>query len=290
MAFFGHKPTGGVMSVEGHFPNSTCENFQKYLVVGPMCRYAKDLPTLVHIMCGENASKLRLNEPVYTKDIKIFYLEDAGFSFIDIPVEDSIKMAMWKAVNHFKSNGLQTAPAPIINLQESLEIGMTKLLSVKDVPLILQHPYDPKTVDNVFIEIAKSLIGQSKYTFAALFFCFLLHTRGFIPQSKVQHYVDKGDELKKLMISFLSDNGVMFYPTYPVAALRHGDSITKVTGVMYTMIFNTLEFPSTHVPLGKDANGHPIGFQVVAAPFQDRLCLCIAAELEAAFGGWVPPF
>lgn len=83
---------------------------------------------------------------------------------------------------------------------------------------------------------------------------------------------------------------MLFYPTYPLAAVRHGESYTKMPGVAYTMIFNVLEFPSTHVPLGKDSNGHPIGIQVVAAPFQDRLCLCIAAELEAAFGGWVPPF
>lgn len=68
---FGHKPTGGLMSIEGHFPNSTDKLFSKYLVVGPMCRYAKDLPTLVHIMCGKNASKLRLDEQLYTKDIKV---------------------------------------------------------------------------------------------------------------------------------------------------------------------------------------------------------------------------
>lgn len=59
------------MSVNGHFPNSADECFTKYLVVGPMCRYAKDLPTLVHIMSGKNASKLRLDEQLYTKDIKV---------------------------------------------------------------------------------------------------------------------------------------------------------------------------------------------------------------------------
>lgn len=55
----------------GHFPSSTDENFTKYLVVGPMCRYAKDLPTLLHIMCGDKADKLRLKEPLFTKDIKV---------------------------------------------------------------------------------------------------------------------------------------------------------------------------------------------------------------------------
>lgn len=68
---FGHKPTGGLLSVTGHFPTSTDEMFSKYLVVGPMCRYAKDLPTLLHIMAGPNADKLRLNEPLYTRDIKV---------------------------------------------------------------------------------------------------------------------------------------------------------------------------------------------------------------------------
>lgn len=89
--------------------------------------------------------------------------------------------------------------------------------------------------------------------------------------------------------NMLGDNGVLFYPTYPVSALRHNDSFTKICGVVYSMTFNLLGFPATHVPIGRDKKGLPIGFQVVAAPYNDRLCLCVAAELEAAFGGWTPP-
>lgn len=55
---------------------------------------------------------------------------------------------------------------------------------------------------------------------------------------------------------------------------------------MYTMFFNLMGFPSCHVPLGKDKEGLPIGMQVIAAPYQDRLCFAIARECEAAFGGW----
>lgn len=68
---FGHKPTGGLMSLKGHFPNCDDEPFQKYLVLGPICRYSKDLPTIVQIMAGENAKKLRFDEPLFTKDIKV---------------------------------------------------------------------------------------------------------------------------------------------------------------------------------------------------------------------------
>lgn len=68
---FGHKPTGGLLSIINHFPFSADACFSNYLVVGPMCRYAKDLPTLLHIMAGKKADKLRLNEPLHTKDIKV---------------------------------------------------------------------------------------------------------------------------------------------------------------------------------------------------------------------------
>lgn len=53
-------------------------------------------------------------------------------------------------------------------------------------------------------------------------------------------------------------------------------------------LFNILGFPATSIPMGLDRYERPIGFQVVAAPYQDKLCLQIAAEMEAAFGGWQP--
>lgn len=55
------------------------------------------------------------------------------------------------------------------------------------------------------------------------------------------------------------------------------------------LLFNVLGFPATHVPMGLDRRGLPVGFQVVAAPYMDKLCLQVAAEMEAAFGGWVQP-
>lgn len=67
---FGHKPTDGLISIVGHFPASE-DNFQGFLALGPMCRYARDLPTLVHLMAGKNGAKLRLNEPLRTVDIKV---------------------------------------------------------------------------------------------------------------------------------------------------------------------------------------------------------------------------
>lgn len=68
---FGHKPTGGLISLDGHFPHNTDERFMQYLVIGPIARYARDLPLILSIMAGEKAKELRLDEQLYTKDIKV---------------------------------------------------------------------------------------------------------------------------------------------------------------------------------------------------------------------------
>lgn len=70
---FGHKPTGRVLNHEGHFPTCPDKRFQGYLCVGPMARYSKDLLPLLRIMSNNNP-KLRLDEPVQIKDIKVCYL------------------------------------------------------------------------------------------------------------------------------------------------------------------------------------------------------------------------
>jgi len=91
------------------------------------------------------------------------------------------------------------------------------------------------------------------------------------------------------MQQLLGENGVMFFPTMHAPAPRHGWTSLQLWGVDYTLIFNVLGFPVTHVPMGINEHGLPIGFSVIAAPFQDRLCLRMAVELERAFGGWLPP-
>lgn len=87
----------------------------------------------------------------------------------------------------------------------------------------------------------------------------------------------------------LGDRGVLFLPTFHTSALCFHTSLVNITGIDNLLLFNVLGFPATHVPMGLNVRGMPVGFQVIAAPYQDKLCLQIAAELEVAFHGWVPP-
>lgn len=69
---FGHKPTGGLVSARGHFPYSEQEaEFPYYLQMGPITRFARDMPLLLQIMAGENAAKLKFDEGVNLSKIKV---------------------------------------------------------------------------------------------------------------------------------------------------------------------------------------------------------------------------
>lgn len=98
-------------------------------------------------------------------------------------------------------------------------------------------------------EIGKSIIGRSEYTFYALFFFALHATGGLIPQNKRDSYIKRGVELRQTILDKLGKDGVLFYPTFPQSAMRHCESPMKLSGVMYTMFFNLMGFPSTHVPV-----------------------------------------
>lgn len=135
---FGHKPTSGVIALEGHFPSSSDKNFNKYLTIGPMCRYAKDLPTLTYLMVDEKYhSKLRLDQPLNTKDIKIYYLESAGYSFATWSVDDSIQKKILEAVSHFKANGLVVERPNFGDMTETLEISIATFFDMDDIPDLL---------------------------------------------------------------------------------------------------------------------------------------------------------
>lgn len=270
---FGHKPTAGIVNLDGHFPSSSDKNFNKYLTIGPMCRYAKDLPTLTHLMVDEQFhEKLRLDQPILTKDIKIYYITSAGFSFCLWNVEHSIQRKILEAVSHFKSNGLHCEQPDFGDMLETLEIAISTFFAMEDIPDLLSNSNTSVSYDDAFKifeqnlhenvsflssqepkdlwnELGKSIIGRSEYSFYGLFFFALHATGGLIPQSKKEHYMKKGVELRQKILDKLDVNGVLFYPTFPQPAMRHCESPLKMSGVMYTMFFNVMGFPSTHVPV-----------------------------------------
>ncbi|XP_054160583.1 fatty-acid amide hydrolase 2-like [Oppia nitens] len=104
-----------------------------------------------------------------------------------------------------------------------------------------------------------------------------------------QNYVHLGRELKLELKQLLAKDGILIYPTYPEPPPKHMSTIVKLPNISYTTAISTLGVPVTNCPLGLTKSGYPIGLQIVGSPFNDRLTIAVANELEKAFGGWVSP-
>ncbi|EDV49972.1 fatty-acid amide hydrolase 2-A [Drosophila erecta] len=291
---FGHKPSGSVFSAKGHFPNSTDPNIGHYFVEGPISRFAEDLSELLQIMAGkENASKLRLNEPIQLKQIKVQYaLGFEGFNgWMHVAVDKDIRNSICRATTHLKTLGLDVQKAKLPNLKNSMEMALSGITvqDLMDYLLPDENPEGSGKVRETLWEIVKSLRGHSKYTTNALIFELTRRTGAFMSESKLTQYMMEARELIGEFENLLGDNGVLLFPTLNLPAPRHKWSILSLWGVDYTLLFNVLGLPVTHVPMGLNERGLPVGLSVIGAPNQDRLCLRVAVELERAFGGWKPP-
>ncbi|KAH8310860.1 hypothetical protein KR044_003262 [Drosophila immigrans] len=296
---FGHKPTGGIVPVDGHFPNSTDAEFKNYLVVGPMTRFATDLSPLLEIMAGPKAAQLRLNEPIELTDLKVHYA--MGFpglnGLMHQGVDRAIKRSIQKAVKYFQRLGLQVQRARLPGFRNSLELGLSGIARLENMQFVLEGQF---RMYDTLKELARSSTGNSIYTTNALIFDLMRRNSAFMPGNELRAYKQETAQLITenfdglinftfLLQEFLGDDSVLLFPTIHSTAPRHGFTSLHLWGVDYTLLFNVLGLPATHVPMGLDGNGLPVGFSVIAGPLQDRLCLRVAVELERAFGGWLPP-
>jgi amidase len=57
----------------------------------------------------------------------------------------------------------------------------------------------------------------------------------------------------------------------------------------YTQWFNLFAAPAAVVPVGRSAEGLPIGVQIAGRPFEDEAVLVVAACVEREFGYQAPP-
>ncbi|XP_005185713.2 fatty-acid amide hydrolase 2-B [Musca domestica] len=285
---FGHKPTGGLIPNTEVFPSCDSEECNQYLQTGVISRFGSDLGLILHIMAGENARKLEFVHPIETKDIKIYYL--LGFSglngILHHGVTADIQIAILKAVKCLQQSGLTTEIAKIKGLENSTEIAFSGIARLRQLPLLMS---EDTSVKHLLIELVKSYCKKSKYTKEGLTFELLRRTNAFMTPEKLIKYKEEGQKLKEEIINVLGNDGVLFFPTFPVPAIHHHTSSLAQWAIDYSLLFNVLGLPCTHIPMGLDSDGLPVGFQIVAAPFKDKLCLQVAGALEMAFGGWTTP-
>lgn len=282
---FGHKPTTGVVPINGHFPITDQDIFQMMLTIGPLTRCVDDLYLAMKVLGSKSKQPLRLDESVDIKNLRIFYIDDVRLCTIK-SVSPDIRDSIHKATQYLSEKGAHVEQLSQDWLENSLEQIIIMISEVEIQSLL--NP-DNREEKNSFFEFTKSLVGLSQHTTSTAFIQLLMDTKLFMSDSKKRYYRKSRQEFQKKINDALKDNGVLIFPTFHCAAPFSQKVFLISACSAYSGLVNVFGLPSTHVPMGLNKDGLPIGFQVISAHYQDHLCLAVAKELEKQFGSWIPP-
>uniref|UniRef100_H2R4P9 Fatty acid amide hydrolase 2 n=1 Tax=Pan troglodytes TaxID=9598 RepID=H2R4P9_PANTR len=289
---FGHKPSPGVVPNKGQFPLAVGAQ-ELFLSTGPICHYAEDLAPMLKVMAGPGIKRLKLDTKVHLKDLKCYWMEHDGGSFLMSKVDQDLIMTQKKVVVHLETIlGASVQHVKLKKMKYSFQLWIAMMSAkghdgkepVKFVDLLGDHG---KHVSPLW-ELIKWCLGLSVYTIPSIGLA-LLEEKLRYSNEKYQKFKAVEESLRKELVDMLGDDGVFLYPSHPTVAPKHHVPLTRPFNFAYTGVFSALGLPVTQCPLGLNAKGLPLGIQVVAGPFNDHLTLAVAQYLEKTFGVWVCP-
>lgn len=283
---FGHKPSPGLIPNTGMWP-STGGAAQSMLGVGPLTRRAEDLLPLLQIMAGPDGwdpqtVDMELGDPasVSLDGLRVTVVEDSSRR----PMARDLRDARERAVGALIAAGARLRRVSMPSWRGAVLPFLAALQNTGEDPrrvvALLQEAGEAEA------SLRSLLLGRATHTLPTR----LTVLAEALPSSAATRakLLAQGGELAAEVIEAIGD-GVLLHPAQLSVAPPHRRTYGRPWITTPAAIFNVAGVPVTEVPLGLGTDGLPVGVQVAAAPGADHLSIAIAVELEAVFGGWVPP-
>jgi aspartyl-tRNA(Asn)/glutamyl-tRNA(Gln) amidotransferase subunit A len=266
----GLKPTFGRVSRYGMFPLGYSLDH-----AGPLTRTCQDAVATLNAIsgydgrdpsaCPRPAENVRLEEPLFLKDMRVGVPESFFFERIDPAVDKAVKAA----IRRIEERGAAIVSVKLPDIASINAAGRIILLVEASAWL---EPYHLTRRGDISPEVV-ALLDQGRMVSGTQFVnaqrARRVLTRDF---SKVWKKVD-----------------VLFTPTIAMGAPPVGQSIVTLGGVeedtrMATTKFvrpiNVLGLPALSVPCGMTDDNLPIGVQIIGPPFGERKVLTAGVAVE----------
>ncbi len=278
----GLKPTPGRIPATGHFPQSAGP-FAPIGVVGPMARTVADLKLLFEVMQGPDdgdpsAAPVPVRWPKRDelKRLRIGYFEDDGRTAVTPETRAAVRTAAEGlrragfAVQAFRPEGLEQARQlwwKFFGVAGGMMLG----------PMMKGHE----------AEISPALQQFAGWT---------SQEPAHSGQSLLDAWIQR-DLVRMKVFAQMREIPILLCPAAAIPAFRHGERSWQIDGKSvqyldawsYTEWFNLLGSPAAVVPVGRSAEGLPIGVQIAGLPWAEELVLEVAAAVEKKCRGWQAP-
>jgi amidase len=293
---FGHKPTWGVVSGRGHIPGPPGAIAPTDLgVVGPLARTAEDLALALGVLVGpeepaQTAWKLALPPPRATRlaGLRVAAWLDDAFS----PVDAAVRARLEAAADALAKAGARVDRAARPGFAFADAYATYALL----LHPILWSGLPPAAIDAMRAEAARIAADDRSQRGLQLRGALLLH-REWIVHNELRH------QMMAAWDRFFREFDVVIAPVMPVAAFPHdptpdfharrlvvnGEPRSYFDGLHWASLATMAGLPATVAPVGRTAEGLPVGAQILGARFDDRTTIEVARLLAQETGGFAPP-
>lgn len=272
----GLKTTPGRIPGTGHFPPCVGP-FAHVGVVGPMARNAEDLRLLLRVTSGADIDdpmavdypnpQLSLAE---LRRIRVGFFDDDGGT----PVTPETKAAVRAAAAALRDEGMQVEDYLPSCLEQAHAVWETLFVRVAGGMLVAglaagkEAEISPRL--RKFLTVATS--------FQPLTADALLQT------------LFERDTVRAGFLRQMDTYRVLVTPVSTGPAFRHGEGgwddsfpVNYLRSMRFTQWFNLLGNPAVVVPVGRSAQGLPIGVQIVGRPYEEDVILQVAEMLQKHF-------
>jgi Asp-tRNA(Asn)/Glu-tRNA(Gln) amidotransferase A subunit family amidase len=276
----GLKPTPGRIPSSGHYPASVSA-FGWLGVVGPMARTVGDMRILFNVLQGPDAGDAMTArvQPVEMKsvgkELRIGILEGDALG----RVTPETQMAVRRVAQLLAYAGFELEPFRLNNLKRVLELWWFFFGTVIGELFQGEIRGREELLSPVFRDYLEAARPAGSPAISMLQFVEMCAAR---------------DRERERILEAMRKVPILLSPVSAGPAFRHGAGGYQVQdgyreSMRHSQWLNVVGFPGVSVPMGKSAEGLPIGVQVIGRPYEDELVLEVAERLEEARGAWQAP-
>jgi len=275
------KPTPGRVPGRGHLPPCVGP-FSTLGAIGPMARTIADVSLMFETISGQDDCDpagapvgLRRLSLANLRAQTVGYFEDDGL----VPVTPETRAAIQDSVRVLREAGFRVEafrPRTLELLRKLWWKFFVRCGAMFYAPTIRGKESQLSPIFREFLEIAA--------------------VDGPMDGVELLDAWAELDLLRSRTLSEMRSYPVLLCPVASIPAFRPGERKWMVEGrevayldaVRHTQWWNVLACPAAVVPVGRSAEGLPIGVQVVARPWEDEVALGVAGVLDEAFGYRAP--
>jgi amidase len=291
---FGHKPTWGIVSPQGHTVGGRVA-MTDISVVGPLARGADDLAVALDVMAGADGIdgagwQLRLPPPrrKHLREYRVAVMLSDPCSEVDAAVQDRLQALVdFLAKRRVK---VSDRARPDIDTREAHRVYIQLLRSATSGRMAAAE-FERN------LETARTLAPGDESYFAQMTRANVLHHRDWLAANEARH------RMRRKWAEFFEEWDLLLCPVTASAAFPHdhegerhqrtievnGRRVPTTDQLFWAGLTCMVYLPATVAPVGLTPGGLPVGVQIAGPQYGDRTCIAFARLLEREYQGFVPP-